>query len=496
MQRIREQLERALGREDLRLTSALIIRGLALVYLIAIASSWVQYSGLVGPEGILPIEKYHTTLNNQFGFGKYFYSPGFFWLGTSETMIHLVHLLGVLAALCLLIGMLPGPAALLSYLVYLSLSSAGQVFFNFQWDALLCETGFMALLAVPWSLKPQPQLLTDRRQAAISGWLFRFLLFKLMFSAGVVKLASGDATWADLSAMQYHFFTQPLPNALSYYIHFMPGWFLKAATLGTLILELAIPCLIFFKFRWRRLAIYAFVFLMFAIFISGNYTFFNLLTLVLVISLYQDDALPGWLPKRIKKQVAGPKLHRFLPAAAGLLLLLSSWQLLSTLGIISTRAYPTYLATTMISNRYGLFARMTTSRPEIIVEGSDDQQNWRAYQFRYKPQGLREAPGFVAPHQPRLDWQMWFASLSNYHRNSWLIHMMYRLLDNNKTVLALLADNPFPNRPPKYVRAVLYDYKFASPDLKRATGNWWQREFIGYYTPIISRQLKINKTRK
>jgi hypothetical protein len=140
-------------------------------------------------------------------------------------------------------------------------------------------------------------------------------------------------------------------------------------------------------------------------------------------------------------------------------------------------------------NRYGLFAVMTTRRPEIVVEGSDDGRTWRPYEFRWKPGDLRLRPRFVAPHQPRLDWQMWFAALDTCEENPWLVNFLARLLQGEPAVLHLIRSNPFPAGPPRFVRALLYDYHFADRETRRRTGAWWRRELLGPYCPVVSRQM-------
>jgi len=306
-------------------------------------------------------------------------------------------------------------------------------------------------------------------------WLFRWLIFRLMFFSGVVKWSSGDPAWRDLTALSYHYETQPLPTPLAWSLYQLPIGFQKASTILVFVVELIVPFLFFAPRRVRRRAAWITIAFQLLILLSGNYTFFNFLTIFLALWLFIE---PDWSKRGVPHRAASIGLAVFIGVVSGLLCLeLFSVDLPPGGAQILHAVSPL-----RIVNSYGLFAVMTTARPEIIVEGSNDGENWQAYEFRYKPGGLNRAPPIVAPHQPRLDWQMWFAALGTYQQNRWFVGFMMRLLQGEPTVLRLLRSNPFPNAPPEYVRARLYLYHFTHSGER----GWWTREERGAYFPVVS----------
>jgi hypothetical protein len=322
--------------------------------------------------------------------------------------------------------------------------------------------------------------------SAATVWLYRWLLFRLMFSSGVVKLTSGDPTWRNLTALSYHYHTQPLPSPVAWYADKLPLGFQKASTLMTFAIELLVPFLIFLPRRARHLAAVGIIGLQLLIMLTGNYAFFNILTIALCVFLF-DDADLSRLKLRARRMSAPPR--RLMTAVTVLIIVLSLLQLsASLLNWLPGPAAPLLrLAQPFgIVNSYGLFAVMTTTRPEIVVQGSNDGQTWRDYEFRWKPGKLTRRPMWVAPYQPRLDWQMWFAALGSYQNNPWFINFMVRLLRGSPEVVALLREAPFPDRPPKYVRAELFEYGFTDAVTRSRTGAWWERQPRGLYLPPIT----------
>jgi uncharacterized membrane protein YphA (DoxX/SURF4 family) len=367
-------------------------------------------------------------------------------------------------------------AALACFVLYLSISLIGEPFTSFQWDALLLETGFLAIFA----------------GAPLLVWAYRLLLFRLMFESGWVKLASGDPNWRNLHALRFHFMTQPLPNPIAYYAAHLPAGVLDALTGVTLVIELTAPILLFFPTRARRVGVGLLIVFQLAILLTGNYAFFNLLTLALCLWGLEDCAFvplgrvlrwrfPGPLPLRI------PRLREVGNAAVILLIALGGIQLMDQLtGGWRLLSRPlAFLQPFEIVNSYGLFAVMTTTRQEIILEGSNDQVEWREYQFPYKPGNTHRSLPWVAPYQPRLDWQMWFAALGNYPGNEWVGNLMYRLLTGEPTVMKLLNAPPFAT-PPRYLRAVLYTYDFTTAEERAKTGAIWQRKQVGMWLGPVS----------
>jgi len=467
---------------------------LGVIYLAAFLSLWPQVLGLVGSNGILPAQKFLEAVHEKLGVASYLYFPGVFWAGASDLLLRFWCVAGIALSVLLIMGLAPAPVLALLWAVYLSFFSIGRDFLSFQWDVLLLETGFLAIFFAPLGFRRKS--LEEAQPSAALLWLLRWLLFRLMFSSGAMKWISGDGTWRSFTALNYYYETQPLPPWTAWHMHHLSQWFQKASVAGMFFIELIVPFCIFAPRKIRFFACGAFAFLQLFILATGNYCFFNWLTLALCLLLLDDRALPF----KAKEAVAGgeaPKKSAGWPRwiigpVAGFLIFLSTFHFL--FGLRLAIPWPKavvravgQVAPWCFAGRYGLFAVMTTQRPEITVEGSDDGIVWRAYAFKYKPGDLDRAPRFVAPHQPRLDWQMWFASLSNFRRNPWFVSFCKRLLEGSPDVLSLLAKNPFPDKPPRYLRATIINYHFTDPEEKRASGRYWKRDAEGrLYLPPIS----------
>jgi hypothetical protein len=469
-------------------------RVLGAIFLCAFASLGWQIRGLAGAHGIVPAKPWLEAVWGQLGAAALWRVPTLCWLGAGDTMLALLCVAGVVLAMVLMWGeCFPGLCALLLWALYLSLCWVTNPFLGFQWDALLLETALLAALWLPWQWRPDWRHASLRTDAA--RWLLWWLLFRLMFQSGVVKLASGDATWHGLTALDYHFETQPLPLWTAWLAHQLPEVFLCLATAVMFVIELVVPFLIVAPRRWRHGGAWALIALQCVILATGNYAFFNYLTIALCVTLFDDKAWAArWrahfepLPERPKSPAMGARWTTGILLAA--LLLVTIQPLSSSLGIV--KKWPAPLAAMrgnvaqfMSFNGYGLFAVMTTSRHEIVVEGSNDGEVWKAYEFPWKPGDLDRRPGLVAPHQPRLDWQMWFAALGGIQDNPWFVQFMVRLLEGSPEVLALMQTNPFPDRPPVFARAVLYDYHFTSWGDALHPG-WWKRDRLGLYCPQIT----------
>jgi len=468
----------------------LCLRGVGCIYLIAFLSLWVQVHGLIGSNGILPVDQFLRAVHQQFGTSAYHAVPTLLWLNPSDATFHFLCAGGVVLSLFLLAGFLPTFALAGLWVLYLSLVSAGQAFLSFQWDVLLLETGFLAIFFAP--LKIRDTLSRASQLSAAFLWLLRWLLFRLMFASGFVKLAS-DTVWRNFTALNFHYETQPLPTWIGWYAHQLPEWFQKISVIGMFGVELVVPFLIFAPRRLRTAGCIGLVGLQVLIILTGNYCFFNLLAIVLCLLLIDDATWKGLLSKRFMPnfQSSGQSPHRYwrvcVVVVATLLCVLSSIRFSGQLFREARLPDLAWVSPFRSVNTYGLFADMTESRPEIIVEGSNDMITWETYGFHWKPGELTDAPKWVAPHQPRLDWQMWFAALQgNYQNTYWFPNFMVALLQNNPEVLQLLAENPFPDTPPRYVRATLYDYHFTDIETKRSEGTWWSRERKGIYCPAIS----------
>jgi predicted DCC family thiol-disulfide oxidoreductase YuxK len=472
------------------LTQWLFLRVLAAIYMVAFASLAVQVTGLLGQNGISPAHTFFERVGaSSLGWMRFWAVPSLFWWNSTDMVLAGACWAGVVLSAVLFAGYLERMALVLLYLLYLSFSLAGQEFLSFQWDALLLETGFLAIFFGH----------TGAMQKTIA-WLYRALAFRLYFLSGFVKLASGDPNWRHLSALDFHYFTQPLPTIVAWYADKLPRWFQHASTFTVLAVELGAPFLIFAPRRIRLFGAGLLLSLEVLIFATGNYTFFNLLAAAITLFLFDDQAFRGlvWRPRRANIEAAPSTRAARIAAAAVTLLILP-------LGLVHIfentgpqlpeplDAEARYTSPFQVVNSYGLFAVMTTERLEIIVEGSDDGETWRAYEFPYKPGDVNRAPRWAAPHQPRLDWQMWFAALSDYRSNPWFVAFVEGLLNGSPEVLGLLEKNPFPDHPPRYVRAVTYDYRFSSWAEHRQTGAWWHREPHGQYLPPVGLRTAASK---
>jgi len=457
------------------------LRGLGLVYLCAFASLSVQVLGLVGSGGILPLDAFLPAVRQNFGEGGWVLVPTLFWIDASDTALVVGTYVGIALALAVTFGVFVVPALAGAFVLYLSYCYAGQQFMSYQWDGLLLEAGFLAMFLPAGS--------------RIVIWLYRLFLFRYLFMAGAAKLVSGDATWRSLTALSYHFETQPLPTPLAWYVAHLPAGALEFATAATLAVEVVLIFLVFTPRRPRMLAAWAVIVFQSLIILTGNYNFFNLLTILLTLFLFDDAALRRVLPSRLIARVtaatsqAGRGATRFAVLLALIVVPVGAnriGQLLLRHDLPLTDVVTRLVTPLMIVNGYGLFANMTTARPEIIVEGSADGTTWHAYDFRYKPGATARAPTWNIPHQPRLDWQMWFAALGDPREESWFVSFAERLLENKPDVVALLANNPFPDRPPQFVRATLYDYRFTDASTRATTGAWWVRRQEDEVLPPVS----------
>jgi lipase maturation factor 1 len=478
------------------------LRGLALIYLIAFGSLWMQMDGLIGSHGMVPAQGVMEALKQEaaqghIGLERFHLVPTFAWWSASDTALHWQCGLGIACALVLLTGIAPALMLFLLWALYLSLCAISGPFLNFQWDALLLETGFLAIFFAPLQLWDRPS--RQARPPALVLWLLRWLIFRLMFESGCVKLMSGDAAWWNLNALRVHYETQPLPTWIGWYAHQLPPSAQSFCVFAMLVIELVVPVFIFSGRRLRLAAAGIFAFFQIVILLTGNYTFFNGLTILLCLPLLDDKALSVFrkkpAPEKELPPTAPPRSWRWpWPVTLCLALVvvpLTTIPFLLQAGVRQSWPAPVlrlydWARPARSFNGYGLFAVMTQTRPEIIVQGSDDGENWRDYEFKYKPGDVRRAPGFVAPYQPRLDWQMWFAALGGPRNNLWFFQFEHCLLQNSPPVLALLGPNPFPKQPPKYVRALLYEYHFTDRATRLATGDWWRRELKGVYVPKLS----------
>jgi hypothetical protein len=496
------------------ISTALFLRLLGLVYFIAFVSLWTQVGGLVGDHGILPAKEFLDAANHYFAqqtppASAAWNLPTLAWFNPHDGFLDLLCGAGTLLSVMLTLGLLPVPTVILLWVDYLSLFHAGQVFLGFQWDILLLETGCVAIFLAPAGLRSK--FLADRHPPRLAVWLVWWLLFRLMFESGAVKLTWNQHvlgpggspipnTWSSLTALDFHYWTQPLPIWTSWYTAKLPEWFQKVSVLFVFLVELILPWLIFGPRLLRSVAFGGITLLMLLIAATGNYNFFNLLTVLLALMLLDDKLWPRFLRSRIRGTdcpvLASPTRWRtiVLVPFACLAIVLGGLQVQQA---VAPRAEPAppleskmQIGQFFFVNGYGLFRQMTETRPEILIEGSDNGTEWRPYEFHWKPGSLGRAPGFNTPHQPRLDWQMWFEALrleqvqaatgaiDPRYASPWFQMLLMKLLKGEPQVTGLLASNPFPSNPPKFIRIALYQYRFTSQAEWQAKKEWWHREEV------------------
>ncbi|XP_062317677.1 lipase maturation factor 2a isoform X1 [Osmerus eperlanus] len=567
---------------------------MAVIYMFAFVSLYLQIPGLYGNEGLLPA-RWQLRYSGKPLLDQILSSPTLLWLGPklgldTHTAMELLCLVG--AALSLAATLLESLRDSLVYfclwVLYLSLYQVGQVFLYFQWDNLLLETGFLCVLVAPLTLVRGSRGV--REHDPITFWLVRWLLFRLMFASGVVKLTSRCPTWWGLTALTYHYETQCIPTPLAWYAHQLPVWWHKLSVVGTFVIEIAAPFLFLCPLRRLRLgAFYMQVLLQVLIITSGNYNIFNLLTLALCLSLLDDQHVHFWLRRSQKPNSCGSKVFSW----ACLMVELAVWslmfygavicfelqldwdkgsvrsrtaftyhqfnQFLKTvtipsvwLGILSltweavtamfrcacvqgflkrfwgtlqwivfAAAAASIFAVSLVPftyveydsnaslwpgvrrayeavdryqlvNSYGLFRRMTGvgGRPEVVIEASMDRVTWTEIEFMYKPGNMSAPPAVVAPHQPRLDWQMWFAALGPHTQAPWFTSLVYRLLQGKRDVIELIQSDvsryPFLQQAPSYIRAHRYKYWFTEPKSDGSyPDRWWRRVYSEEFYPTV-----------
>lgn len=512
----------------------IFLRALGLIYFSAFYSLLFQIRGLIGPNGILPAERYLAAVFRSFnGAGHFWAAPSLFWLSTGNHMLMGVTIAGLIASLLAVFNLWPRLTLFICFVCFLSFVSTAGDFSNYQSDGMLLEAGFISLFFAPRGILPGLGAASAPSRA--SRFLLQWEWFRIYFESGLVKLLSGDPEWRHFTAMDDYYQNGPLPTWIGWYMQHLPHWFHASTVFATLALELVIVCLLFFPRRFRILCFLIVTPWEAVVILTANYTFLNYLVLSLGFLLLDDEIIMRFAPQRFRPSLLNqltsqnnchperstegaeskdllfssttdtPGAPSFALAKGGRLHLTAIRLAFS--GVVLTWIF--YATTTelvhmlwrdaplpsapvvmlepfRIANQYGLFAVMTRGRYEVEFQGSNDGQTWTAYPFRNKPQALDQPPRIYAPYQPRFDWNLWFASLGNWQQNSIVPLTEERLLAASPDTLALFAGNPFPQAPPKYVRAVLWQYWFTSMQEKRSTGLWWRRQLLGLYAPAIT----------
>ncbi len=515
----------------------IFLRALALIYFSAFYSLLFQIKGLIGPDGILPAQDYLANIAQQLGLERYWYAPSLYWFSSSSAMMMAVTWIGLIAAVIAFLNLWPRLSFFVCFVCFLSFVGASSVFSSYQSDGMLLEAGFLVLFFTPRGLMPGWG--AHDPPSRMSWFLLQWEWFRIYFESGMVKLVSGDPQWRHFTAMDEYYQNGPLPTWIGWYVEHLPHWFHAATVGGTLALELGLVFMMFFPRRVRLILFFIVTPWEIGVILTANYAFLNYLVLSLGFLLLDDRFLLRFVPARFRphepERIAAPApepheeqplsilavgeasvatadieegehvpKRRTFPKHLG-----SSWWVARLAGAALMLTWIAYSTTAemigiplrgiplpvkplialepfRIANQYGLFAVMTRGRYEIEFQGSNDGTNWTAYPFRNKPQALNEAPGVYAPYQPRFDWNLWFASLGNWRDNEIVPLTEERLLLGDGDVLALFRGDPFPQIPPRYVRAVIWQYWFTTMDEKRQTGNWWRREYLGLYAPELT----------
>ncbi len=487
------------GSSDRLIARWLFLRALGLIYFSAFFSLIFQILGLLGSKGILPAGEYLQALQKAGGL-RFWYAPTLLWISSADSVLKALCWIGMAASLFAVLNIAPRSMLAVCFLCFLSFCGAAQDFAGYQSDGMLLEAGFLALFLAPPGIFPGWG--TRYLPSRIAAFLLIWEWFRIYFESGVVKLASGDATWRNLTAMYEYYQNGPLPTWIGWYLQHLPNWFHIATAGATLVMELVLVWLAFLPGRrWRLACFFMVTVWQIGVISTANYTFLNYLVLVLAFLLLDDRFLVRFIPVRWRgalpqHEAIAPLASRkfelkvlpeavllswiFYSATAPMLLMFWPHAPLSAMPVVALEPF-------RIANQYGLFAVMTPHRYEIEFQGSRDGQTWTAYPFRYKPQNVKERPRIYAPYQPRFDWNLWFASLGRWQQYPIVPRTEELLLENDQDVLGLFAGNPFPQAPPRYVRAVLWQYWFSTLEEKRTQGVWWRRELLGAYAPTLTR---------
>jgi hypothetical protein len=492
----------------------LFLRALGLIYFSAFLSLLGQIEGLLGPAGLLPAGEYLEEVRHVFGAVGYWFAPTLFWLGSGDRALAFLCWAGLVASALVVLNIWPRASLIVCFLGFLSFVAAARDFSGYQSDGMLLEAGLVALFFAPPGLRPGLGLVRPPSRA--SRFLLLWLWFRIYFESGWAKLASGDPSWRNFTAMDQYYQNGPLPTWVGWYVQHLPHAF-HAATAGlTLAVELVIVWMMFLPRRLRILCFFIVTPFEMGIILTANYCFLNYLVLSLGVLLLDDAFLASF-------GFAGVRTHSPSGSAAtgaraaqenavkrsaatlwergtrvtGIWVsgILFSWIFYATFALLAAEVAPglplpkspvQLLAPFQVANSYGLFGRMTWRRYEIEFQGSDDGETWVPYPFRFKPQDVRELPRIYAPYQPRFEWNLWFAMLGPLQDSPFVVRTEEALLVNNPAVLALFAGNPFPGRPPRLVRAVIWQYWFTDLATLRREGLWWRREFRGRFGPTLT----------
>jgi hypothetical protein len=478
------------GKPTYWLTRFVILRLLGVVYAIAFLVAINQLIPLIGANGLLPVNTFLLQVSHILGstaacFGRL---PSVFWFWHSDTALLTVAWLGFILSCVVAAGYANALVLGVLWFLYLSIVHVGQDWYGYGWEIQLTETGFLAIFLCPLlDMRPFPRYAPPLPVI----FLFRWLTFRIMLGSGLIKFR-GDKIWRDGTALYYHFQSQPIPGPLSRWFHFMPRTALKIGVLFNWAAELISPWFIFWPKTGRHIAGLIIVLFQISIVLSGNLSFLNWLTIVPALACFDDSFWGRLLPRDLvrKAKTAACKAEESTP------MLTVSWAVTLIIACLSIQPALNLLSPGQIMNTsfdpldlvntYGAFGTVGQERLNVVFEGTmddhpDDNANWKPYLYKGLPVLLDKQPPQIAPYQLRLDWQMWFAAMSTPDEYPWTYTLIWKLLHNDPDAVGLFANDPFPGRPPRYIRAVLYRYTFAKPG--NAQDLWWTRERISNWIP-------------
>ncbi len=473
------------------LTRFVILRLVGFVYAIAFLVAAQQLVPLIGAHGLTPANHFLDSVQSELGSptAAIMRVPTLFWLGISDNGLSTFAWIGFALSVVVFAGYANAIILTILWAMYMSIVHIGQIWYGYGWEIQLLETGFLAIFLCPLlDCRPFPK----RPPPLLVFWLFRWLGFRIMIGAGLIKLR-GDPCWRDLTCLYYHYETQPIPNPISRYLHFAPHWFHKVETAWNHFIELVVPWFSFGPRTARHVAGVLLVSFQIFLIVSGNLSFLNYVTIIPFLACFDDTFLRRILPRAlVRRAELAAKNSEPSPVQNGLVVALSILvaylSIAPVLNLASGRQLMNYSYDPLdLVNTYGAFGSVGRERHEIVFEGTDDpivtgDTKWKEYEFKAKPGDPNRRPPFIAPYQPRIDWQIWFAAMASPGDYPWTFHFVWKLLHNDPGTLSLIANNPFPSAPPRYIRARLYRYRFAPIGDKA----WWQRELIGEWLPGLS----------
>jgi hypothetical protein len=471
----------------------MILRLLGIIYAIAFLVAINQILPLIGSQGFLPVDIFMNRVKNALGSGAsgFLRLPSVFWLAHSDRALLIGAWIGFILSLVVVAGYANAPLLAILWFLYMSFVHVGQEWYGYGWEIQLTETGFLAIFLCPLiDMRP----FSKRAPPFPIIVLFRWLIFRIMIGSGLIKFR-GDELWRNGTALYYHFQTQPLPGPLSRWFHFLPRATLRAGVWFNWLAELAAPIFVFWPRVARLVAGVVIVLFQFAIILSGNLSFLNWLTIVPALACFDDDFWRRILPNRLVKKanfaqenaVPSPSMATtswLITALVAILSVQPAFNLLSPRQVMNTSYDPLELV-----NTYGAFGSVGEKRMNIIFEGTNDEKpsdssEWAPYIYKGLPVRLDKMPPQIAPYQLRLDWQMWFAAMSTPEEYPWVYNLIWKLLHNDPGAISLFASNPFSEKPPRYIRAELYEYSFAKPGNPQHL--WWQRKQLGNWIQPLS----------